>query len=335
MSEQDTLRQLVADIVEAGTGDDASLWVRFEEAGLFDVGIDEASGGSGGDIGDLAAIAEATGHAGSSVPVVEFSTARWILAHADNMGDLTGTATAVLVDFGLDGLPAGDIVLDAVAGARTVDVVVICGADGRCSAVSTADPGVQVTSAAELASAVSDTVVISVTADRRELATTLDSATVVDRFAILRAAALSGAIRGAYELTRGYVRTREQFGAPLIKLPAVASGIATIRTKVLESSAAVEAAVAATHQGDGAGSILALASRVVTARCATDTARLAHQLHGAMGTTQEYPLHKLTTALWMWRDAELSEAGWSQRLGDRVVLEGEAAAWDGLEVGVR
>lgn len=337
MSEQDTLRELVADLVEGGSKADRpeSLWATFDEAGLFEVGIAEAAGGSGGTLSDLAVIVEATGAAGSTVPVVEFGIARWMLAHARNAGDLTGNSTAALVDFDTANVPSGEISLGAVAGARAVDTLVVCPVVGRSFTVSTADAGVQITPTSDLASAVSDTVVISAAAERRELDTELSSADIVDRFALLRAAALSGAIRGAYELTRTYVRTREQFGAPLVKLPAVASGIATIRTKVLESNAAVDAAIESENRSDGTGSTLALASRVVAARCATDTARMAHQLHGAMGTTGEYPLHTYTTALWVWRDADLSEAAWSQRLGELIVRSGEDATWNKLEASIR
>ena len=37
-------------------------------------------------------------------------------------------------------------------------------------------------------------------------------------------------------------------------------------------------------------------------------ASIAHQLHGAMGYSQEYPLHHRTRRLWAWRDAWVSQA---------------------------
>ncbi|MGM5069149.1 acyl-CoA dehydrogenase family protein [Rhodococcus qingshengii] len=331
MSEQDTLRELVVDLVEAendsGHGD--TQWAMFDEAGLFAVGIDEAIGGSGGTVGDLVVIAEAAGSTGSTIPFIEFSIARWILAASNNPRDAGTRSTAVLVDLQEEDILTGTHTIEEVAGASSVDTIVLCTSHGAIVALSTSDPGVRIEAMSNLAHGSSDTVVISGSAERHVLDGTISQHAIADRFALLRAAALSGAVRGAYELTRGYVRTREQFGAPLVKLPAVASGIATMRTKVLESKAAVDAAL----KSDS--SIPALAARVVSARCATDAARLAHQLHGAMGTTREYPLHKLTTALWAWRDADRSETTWSQLLGERIVTDGEVSAWDTLEGSLR
>jgi acyl-CoA dehydrogenase len=47
------------------------------------------------------------------------------------------------------------------------------------------------------------------------------------------------------------------------------------------------------------------------ARVAT---RAAHQAHGAMGMTQEYPLHHFSRRLWAWR-AEYGDSSWGDRLG--------------------
>ncbi|MFD9444484.1 acyl-CoA dehydrogenase family protein [Streptomyces sp. NPDC060006] len=69
------------------------------------------------------------------------------------------------------------------------------------------------------------------------------------------------------------------------------------------------------------------ATRIVAARAATVAARLSHQLHGAMGITAEYPLHRHTTRLWAWRDEEGSEHEWSVRLGELACSDGEEAVW--------
>jgi acyl-CoA dehydrogenase len=43
------------------------------------------------------------------------------------------------------------------------------------------------------------------------------------------------------------------------------------------------------------------AARVVAARSARVVAAAAHQVHGALGCTQEYPLQLFTRRLWAWR----------------------------------
>jgi acyl-CoA dehydrogenase len=69
-------------------------------------------------------------------------------------------------------------------------------------------------------------------------------------------------------------------------------------------------------------------ARVTTAGLATLVAQSTHQLHGAVGVTREYGLHRYTTMLWALRDADESERMLSGRLGDKVRSAGEAALWD-------
>jgi acyl-CoA dehydrogenase len=77
------------------------------------------------------------------------------------------------------------------------------------------------------------------------------------------------------------------------------------------------------------------AGSVIAAAAAADGARVAHQAHGAMGMTREYPLQRLTRRLWSWRVEYLStrdDARWlgewvATRPADRLYLTitGEAA----------
>jgi len=151
------------------------------------------------------------------------------------------------------------------------------------------------------------------------------------RLGLLWAAALTGAVRGAYHKTRDHVRTREQFGAPLIKIPAVASAIANFKTQLLLAEAAVARAVDALDGVNDYANVGSVATaRIVAASSATEAARLAHQLHGAMGVTHEDGLHRLTTRLWAWQDAEPSERDWSILLGEAAIDGGEEFVWSEL-----
>ncbi|MBA3525149.1 MAG: acyl-CoA dehydrogenase, partial [Geodermatophilaceae bacterium] len=50
-------------------------------------------------------------------------------------------------------------------------------------------------------------------------------------------------------------------------------------------------------------------------------AALAHQVHGAIGFTQEYRLHHLTRRCWSWRDDAGSEVTWAGLLGEHLLAE--------------
>ncbi len=56
-------------------------------------------------------------------------------------------------------------------------------------------------------------------------------------------------------------------------------------------------------------------------------ARIAHQVHGAIGFTREHDLRLLTTRLWAWRDEDGTEAQWNAEVGARVLDGGAEALW--------
>jgi alkylation response protein AidB-like acyl-CoA dehydrogenase len=132
-------------------------------------------------------------------------------------------------------------------------------------------------------------------------------------------------------MTRGYVREREQFGRPLVGIPAVASSLAMMRVHVLQTRAALARATECWQAPDPVPARCANAAavaRLTAATAATDVARIAHQLHGAIGITREYPLHRLTRRLWAWRDADTAEHEWALSLGAATIAGGEPALWD-------
>jgi alkylation response protein AidB-like acyl-CoA dehydrogenase len=61
---------------------------------------------------------------------------------------------------------------------------------------------------------------------------------------------------------------------------------------------------------------------------------IAHQVHGAIGYTDEHELHRFTTRIWSWRDEWGSEEEWAIDLGRLACAEGPDELWPGL-TGVR
>ena len=56
-------------------------------------------------------------------------------------------------------------------------------------------------------------------------------------------------------------------------------------------------------------------------------AAIAHQVHGAIGFTEEHRLHLYTRALWAWRDEFGGEAEWEARLGAEALAQGGEGFW--------
>jgi acyl-CoA dehydrogenase len=304
------LRDLIAGIAathaEPPPGELPSCWPVMVDLGLPLVGVEEARGGSGGSLGDLAALARALGRHAISTPLIECAVANWVVAAARGEA---GT--------GLRTITAGG----PVAWARHADQVVLY-RDGAAWLADTSAPGVVVEPGTNVAGEPCDDVRLPGAAP-----TALGSAPPADevwaRLGLLRAAALTGAVEGAYELTRGHVTTREQFGQPLVRIPAVAANLAMIKASVIQCDAALARA-------SGGALAAVAAARIIAGRAATQTARIAHQLHGAIGVTAEYRLHLFTKRLWAWRDAETTEHEWSVLLGELAAADGEVVFWDEL-----
>jgi acyl-CoA dehydrogenase len=116
---------------------------------------------------------------------------------------------------------------------------------------------------------------------------------------------IAAAAAGALDHAIAHTRTREQFGRPLARFQAVQQHLAVLAGHAMAARAAAES-------GDEA------AAKIVAGRAAGEAARIAHQLHGALGYSDEHPLHRFTRALWAARDEDGTEAEWAARLGSRM-----------------
>jgi acyl-CoA dehydrogenase len=122
---------------------------------------------------------------------------------------------------------------------------------------------------------------------------------------LFRSLLIAGAAQRALDLTVAYVNEREQFGRALARFPVVQQEIARMAGEVALITAAAQAAVAA-GPGVGAGGAVAavVAAKGQASQGAGTVAAIAHQLHGAIGTTGEHRLRLTTTRLWSWRDED-------------------------------
>lgn len=309
------LRNLVRDVAR----DSGDVWATLAELGLSTIGVPEELGGSGGGAPELAEVAEVLGEHGVTVPFAEHTTAARALAEATGRIPGPGTVAVALVPDRLT-VPWA---------ARSSHLVVLTpGADA--AVVDLRADGVVVVPGVDAAGRGLDDVTAPPAAVRPLPGADPDA--LLAGLALLRCASMVGACRAAYRLTREHVGTREQFGRPLVRLPAVATALARLRVEVLQAEIALAAALDA---ADGERALPAAAlGRVVCGTAATEVARIAHQLHGAMGITREYGLHPLTRLLWAERDADLPEQHWAELLGGLVLDGGEDRLWCELTAGV-
>lgn len=148
--------------------------------------------------------------------------------------------------------------------------------------------------------------------------------------AFIRVAQAAGALDAALAMSIDHVNTRQQFGKPLGKFQAVQQVLAIFATEAAAVNVAGAAAAAALDRahGDFDTALFEIASAKLRMNKAIGVAAsIAHQVHGAIGFTREYDLHRLTGPLLDWRSDHGNDAYWANVLGGMAVKLGGAGLW--------
>src|SRR5687767_14241030 len=272
---------------------DAGLWGALAESGLTGVGLPEEAGGSGGELADAVAIVRTLAAGAAAVPVAEQLL----------------VAGPALVAADLTPAPAG--------------------LDGSLLALIDAS-GLQATDAFNLAGEPRGSLVLDDVPAAGALLTAAQADELRARFALARSVQLAAALERVLAWTVQYAGERHQFGRPLGKFQAIQMELAEMAGEVTAVTALTDAAVQALDHGS-ADFVLAAAAAKVRAGAAVEVvARLAHQVHGAIGFTQEHKLHHLTRRCWAWRDEAGSDLVWSRVLGAGLLAGGPDGLWPAL-----
>jgi alkylation response protein AidB-like acyl-CoA dehydrogenase len=111
------------------------------------------------------------------------------------------------------------------------------------------------------------------------------------RAAALTAAEMAGAIERIATMTAGYVTERQQFGRPISAFQVVAHGAARLATLAQAATWSARLACTSADPSDTA------AAKGWISAASAEVAALGHQLHGAIGFTEEYGLQRLSKRL--------------------------------------
>jgi len=323
-----TVDPLLIETIEAMLGDlcapekvgaaegclDADLWKALSESGMATVGLSEAAGGSGGSLQDAAAIAKAAGRHAAPVPLTELSlVGGWVCEQAG----LTIPDGPVAVVLG-DGArtywaPVADsfvVVTDAGVAVVGKDQATL-GASGRNYA---GEPWADVT--------VSGAALVAGPSVAQTRA----------RGALGRSLLMAGALAQATELSVQYCNEREQFGRAIGKFQVLQQYLALMAGESAAAEAAADNAVDVVAAGADADETMRVvaAAKAVTGRAVGIINKYAHQIHGAIGYTDEHRLQYSTRRLWSWRDEHGSEAEWAALLGRSLVTAGGPALWPAI-----
>ena len=146
--------------------------------------------------------------------------------------------------------------------------------------------------------------------------------------ALVRSMQMVGGMQRCLELGLQYAGERVQFGKAIAKF-------APVQDMLVEAAAETAASVSAAGLAlehwqpdlDEDGVFCIAAAKTRCGEAAGKVSALIHQVHGAIGFTQEHVLHHHTRRLWAWRDDFGSESFWSQWIGEQACGAEGSTLW--------
>ena len=155
--------------------------------------------------------------------------------------------------------------------------------------------------------------------------------------ALARAVQCVGAAEGMLDAALEHTTDRTQFGRPLARFQSVQNLVVDLAAEAVLARAAADQAVAdalVTGLGGPLSVFRVAVARSVASQALAVAVRNAHQVHGAIGTTHEHTLHRLTLPALQWRGEFGSAAFWESLLAEAAVAGGMDGAWPMVVEGV-
>ena len=324
----------------------AALWHELEQAELPLVGVPEDAGGAGGSLSDAAAVLRIAGQHAAPVPLAETCLAGWLLSGSGlkvprgplTVGPVlnenvrvTKVGAAWRVSGSIKRIPYARISKQLVLLADSAQGLMVVAVDTvQCRVTSGRNLGFE---------ARDDVVLEDVTAVAAAPAGSgITYESLQARGTLLRAVQIGGALEHALQLACEYAKQRSQFGRKIAQFQAIQQELARCGGEVAAAVAAALSAagvverLASDDNADAAYQTLiaVAAAKIRAAEAAREAVAITHQVHGAIGVTDEYALHHVTLRALSWREEFGNEAYWSMRLGRAMLAAGADAYWPAL-----
>jgi len=306
------------DEVEAGKWPQ-DLWNTIVDSGLLQIGISEENGGAGGDFSDAFHLFKLIGEYAVPLPIFETIFINWIITK-HGVKSLESPSTFALgceieANFVDESLQINGE-LNNVPWANCCEnlLINIVNEENQLFALIDREQ-YKVEKKRNLAGEPEDKVMLDnvliplkyVFQDENEL-----NDKFIEIGALAKSAMMSGALNKILELTIKHVKEREQFGRPLYKLQAIQQNIAILSGETISANTITDYAIDSFNNVESIYNIGA--TKIVVNESANTVSEIAHQVHGAIGTTYEHPLHHFTRRLWTWRDQFGNETYWAKCL---------------------
>ena len=319
------------------------LWQAVSETGVPLAALPESAGGADAEWSDLYAVLRVAGRYAAPIPLAETMLAGWVAASAGfelsdgpmTVGPVRATDSLKLTRDGNGWSLSGTASRLPYASAAQRVVLIADGPDGEMAVALEGTGGAHVATGRNIAGEARDTLTFAdlrLSADAAApVGTGVSRAGLYRRGALARATMMSGALERAMDLAVTYAQERQQFGRPISKFQAVQQNLAVLAEQTAVAVGASNLGIEALSRNDPDAEEFRIAvAKARVGDAATLACEIAHQVHGAIGFTQEYALQLATRRLWSWREEFGADVEWAARIGQFIARRGADALWPTL-----
>jgi acyl-CoA dehydrogenase len=340
----ETAEKILADLAdpqEVNSAKDDSwkqkLWAALEENGLTLPWVAENHGGSGASLAEGFEVLTAAGRFALAVPLAETMLAGWLLSQ----GDIASPAGAMSVapthpmdkiTVNADGTLSGRARNVPFAREAQHFAVLAQGQKGASIALVKAS-SCRRDEDVNLAGEPLDGLILD-KVNPEKIAPApkgLDQTALMLMGGVVRSLQIAGALQTMLNRTVTYANERTAFERKISKFQAVQHNLAKLAGEVAAATAAAGSAAdtlsGAPAWDDDATYLEATAAKIRCAEAAGTGSAIAHQVHGAIGFTEEHVLHRFTLRALGWRDDFGNESYWAVELGNRIGARGADDLW--------
>jgi acyl-CoA dehydrogenase len=312
------------------------LWRALEGSGLTLAWVPEELGGAGASVAEGFEVISKSGEFALPIPLAETMLAGWLLSRAGIASptepmSISPCQPGDIITMDADGVLRGSA--RGIPFAREVKHIAVLGvAPTGVSIMLVNAKNCRLYAGENLAGGASDDVffdgVRPIAAARAHDGFNQEALILMG--CAVRALQIAGALQYILNRTVEYAGERIAFGRPIAKLQAVQANIARLAGEAAAARAVAESAadtLATCTEWDDGVFLEAAAAKIRCAEAAILAAALAHQVHGAIGITAEYVLHRFTLRVLGWCEDFGNESLWAAGLGHRIAGRGAESLW--------
>jgi acyl-CoA dehydrogenase len=339
---QDKSTKRAVDAAEQGAFA-TELWQAVSETGVPLAALPESVGGADAEWSDLYAVLRVAARHSAPLPLAETMLAGWVAAAAglelsDGPMTVGPVRTGDTLQLERDGngwrLSGRASRLPYARSAQRI-VLLAEGPGGEMAVSLDGSESAEVAKARNIAGEARDTLTFNGVRLSADAAVPIGGGTtraaLYRRGALARATMMSGALERALDLAVTYAQERQQFGRPISKFQAVQQNLAVLAGQTAAAVAAANVGIDALSREDPqAEDFYVAVAKTRVGEAATLACEIAHQVHGAIGFTEEYALQLSTRRLWSWREEFGADPEWAARLGAFICGRGADRLWPTL-----